>query len=91
MSKKKTYAEAGRLGGMATKKVTQKQIVEKIKQYDKNPKICKKCKQPLPYNKRKNTFCDRSCSASFNNRGVNRWKDKGSNEYARKKCANCGH
>jgi hypothetical protein len=36
------------------------------------PKKCFFCQKDLPYKKRSNKFCDRSCSASFNNRGVRR-------------------
>lgn len=39
-----------------------------INDYSKNPKLCKNCKEPLPYNKRKNIFCDSSCSATYNNK-----------------------
>lgn len=44
------------------------------KEYEESPKLCKKCNQPLPYKKRINSFCSHSCSASYNNVGVNRHK-----------------
>jgi very-short-patch-repair endonuclease len=40
----------------------------KIYEYIKNPKICKNCGEPLPYNKRKNIFCDSSCAGKYNNK-----------------------
>lgn len=44
-----------------------KRNLEKRKNYLNNPKLCKECKSPISYEKRKNTFCSMSCSASFNN------------------------
>lgn len=38
-----------------------------IIEYNKNPKLCLFCNKPLPYDKRTNTFCNQSCSASYNN------------------------
>ena len=32
-----------------------------IKDYLLNPKTCNQCKKPLPYNKRKNKYCDAKC------------------------------
>lgn len=40
--------------------------------YKLSPKTCKKCSEPISYEKRRNKFCSRSCSASFNNKGVRR-------------------
>lgn len=37
--------------------------------YNKNPSVCMECEKPLPYDKRSNKFCNRSCSASNTNRG----------------------
>lgn len=37
--------------------------------YSLNPKLCKVCSKPIPYNKRwTNTFCSNSCSAVLNNK-----------------------
>lgn len=38
-----------------------------IKSYEENPKLCKCCDKPLPYDKRRNNFCDHSCSAHYTN------------------------
>ena len=38
------------------------------KQYLLNPKLCKQCRNPIPYSKKnKSKFCNRSCAAIFNN------------------------
>lgn len=34
--------------------------------------LCKQCSKEIPYEKRNNKFCSKSCSASFNNVGVRR-------------------
>jgi len=41
----------------------------KKKEYNKNPKLCKKCQHILPYEKRGNSFCNSACSASYNTTG----------------------
>lgn len=38
-------------------------------QYEENPKRCKHCGQVIPFENRRNDFCDHSCAASFNNTG----------------------
>lgn len=35
--------------------------------YYKNPKICKECSTKISFEKRRNTFCNSSCSARYNN------------------------
>ena len=40
-------------------------------EYDKNPKLCKHCGKPIPWEKRlTNEYCNSSCAASENNKGV---------------------
>lgn len=41
-----------------------------VVEYNKSPKLCKHCKNPLPWEKRKNEYCSGSCAASENNKGV---------------------
>lgn len=58
--------------------------------YVKNPKLCKKCKKPIPWNQRENNFCSHSCATSYTNikRGAIT-----SGKYvknATSKCLNCG-
>ena len=58
----------------------------RIALYNQTPKKCKHCKSPLPYEKRGNTFCSKSCSAKYNNRGICRHGAK--RIYF--ECLNCG-
>lgn len=60
--------------------ITRQQIQQ---EYQKHPKLCKQCKQPIPYRKRINFFCSKSCAVSFNNRlrktqpkSSQRWKKR---------------
>jgi len=46
-----------------------KYVENKTAEYNANPKMCKHCGKPIPYNKRANTFCDSICSAVYNNTG----------------------
>lgn len=39
-----------------------------VKLYLKNPKYCKHCNQLIPYKYRRNSFCNKSCAASYNNK-----------------------
>ena len=57
------------------------------KLYLENPKYCKHCGKEIPYEKRENDFCDRSCAASFNNKGVVRNGEKLPEHFY---CLNCG-
>ena len=50
-------------------------------------KTCKHCGKELPLEKKRNTFCDKSCSASFNNKGVRRHGKSPEIEF---KCVVCG-
>lgn len=40
--------------------------------YYENPKRCGFCNKAIPYDKRKNKFCNQSCGAKYNNRGTKR-------------------
>jgi hypothetical protein len=41
--------------------------LNRIANYELNPKSCAQCGNPLPYNKQRNKFCSKSCSATYNN------------------------
>lgn len=41
----------------------------RVQAYKDNPKKCLQCENVIPYAKRENKFCNRSCSATFNNKG----------------------
>jgi predicted Zn-ribbon and HTH transcriptional regulator len=80
-------SEAGQRGYEKTRQQLKahraKQSQEAQQRYVENPKYCAECGQLFPYEKRYNKFCNQSCAASYNNRGVTR-HSKGS-----KVCA-CG-
>lgn len=54
------------------------------REYNKDPKYCKQCGKKIPYEKRINTFCDRSCSIIHSNTGQIRSKK------VLHKCEYCG-
>ena len=56
----------GILGGKTKTVLREKDV------YYRNPRQCKNCHKILPFIKRNNVFCSNSCSASFNNIGINR-------------------
>jgi len=60
----------------------------RIKEYELNPKICNCCEKILPYEKRKNKYCCRSCAAKVNNIGIQR--NINDLIYINKPCLNCG-
>lgn len=67
----------------------QKEQFKKDKeQYYKNPKKCKHCDFIISYEKKTNIFCNSSCSASFNNKGVRKNWSIGTRPI--KNCPNCG-
>lgn len=65
---KTTHIEAGKLGYKKAQYKLKQIQQDRIYKYKLNPKICKHCGKPIPYEKRKNNFCNQSCSASYNNR-----------------------
>ncbi len=56
-------------------------------QYLKDPNLCIFCKKPIPYKKRRNKFCNHSCSASFNNIDIVRNITNGN--FIKKQCKEC--
>lgn len=58
---------------------------EAVERYLDNPSICLNCNKIIPYERRYNKFCNQSCAASYNNRGVLRVKKTRSDT-----CAHCG-
>jgi len=44
-------------------------LQKNISSYNDNPSVCSNCNHNLPYEKRNNKFCSKSCSATFNNKG----------------------
>lgn len=46
-------------------------------EYEKNPKLCKRCGNPIPWEKRKNEYCCKSCASSEGNKGIVRKRKEG--------------
>lgn len=59
-----------------------------IVEYNKSPKLCKCCGTPLPYDKRKNTFCSNTCAGYYNNTEYVIEEGKPKKKY--KLCKHCG-
>lgn len=61
----KQLKEAGIIGN----RITQLKKEDRILKYYENPVLCKNenCRSEIPYEKKLNLFCSKSCSASFNN------------------------
>ncbi|GAB5492939.1 MAG: hypothetical protein Phog2KO_31540 [Phototrophicaceae bacterium] len=83
-------SEAGKKGYQKTKHLLEAHVRRQkqtaLEKYENNPKYCPNCDKKLPYKKRHNKFCNQSCSASYNNRGVLRVKSDNP-----KHCAHCGN
>jgi len=69
---KLTRSEAGRLGAEKVKGQKAEERRKRVQEYAKNPTRCKACNEPLPYERKHDTFCSHSCSATHNNKGVRR-------------------
>ena len=64
---KYTKAEAGKLGGAASKVTCALNKEKRIEEYNKVAKKCKCCQTELSYEHRNKIFCNSSCAAKFNN------------------------
>jgi hypothetical protein len=60
---KEQIKERAKLGGQTSKLRSE----QNKKLYYNNPKLCKQCGNIILYEKKNNNFCNRSCSATFNN------------------------
>lgn len=72
MKRKMTASEAGKLGALVSASTAGLRKQKRIDAWDANPKCCKFCNTPISYDKRLNDFCNHSCGAAFNNKGVRR-------------------
>jgi hypothetical protein len=52
---------------IAAEKAKERKLA-RISSYNENPKICLTCAAPIPYDRRTNKFCSKTCSASYNNK-----------------------
>jgi len=66
-------SEAGKMGYKASLKFRKKKKKERVQKYLEKPTKCQHCGKEFPYKKRKNKYCNSSCAASENNKGVRRW------------------
>ena len=60
-------SEAGKLGNLKTKALHEENYRKRIEDYTKQPKLCLMCNKVLPYKKRCNRFCGRSCGTTYAN------------------------
>lgn len=67
-----SFSEAGKLGGEYGAKYNKELRAKNISDYNCSPKTCSFCNNLLPYDKRHNKYCNKSCAASKNNLGVRR-------------------
>lgn len=72
MRKGLSTSEAGKIGNAASAATRAEQKQKRINDWNTNPKLCKFCAMPISYFKRLNDFCNQSCGASFNNKGVHK-------------------
>jgi len=61
-----TRSESGKLGALKSKITNLLNKQKRVEAYNTDPRICKTCEKPLPYEKRKNTYCNQSCAARTN-------------------------
>lgn len=55
-------------GYNASKEGREKFLLNLRNVYNSNPKLCKECLNIIPYEKKINKFCSKSCSGKFNNK-----------------------
>lgn len=66
---KRNYTEDGyRRMVDASKRAGETQKRRSQEKYNKNPKLCLNCENIIPWERRHNKFCNKSCSASYNNK-----------------------
>lgn len=70
------HSEAGKKGFEKTKDILLAQAEERSQnareKYEADPKFCPFCGEKIAYERRFAKFCNSSCSASYNNRGITR-------------------
>lgn len=62
---KLSFSECGKLGAIAAKQINEKIYLERVREYESNPKLCNFCSIPMSYKQRRNKFCGHSCSIKF--------------------------
>jgi len=57
-----------KIGQPRAVQISKNKRIDNIKRYNENPKLCKQCGTPIPYDKKQwNTFCNTSCAGIYNN------------------------
>lgn len=80
---KMSCSDAGKLGQIASAKTRAEQKQARIDAYNANPKCCAFCDEVLSYSENNKKFCNRSCSAKFNNKITK-------NKFVKKALCPCG-
>ena len=83
-SNREHMVKIGKLGLQNSKIAMRKLREDRISNYNLSPKLCKECSSPIEYDKKRNDFCSKTCSAKFNNRGVCRHGTPS------RRCISCG-
>ena len=65
-------SECAKMGSAQSRIVSALKKQDNISKYMLSPKLCKKCKNIISYDKRRNDFCCMSCAAQVRNIGINR-------------------
>lgn len=74
--------------GINFREIKEQEVKHIREEYEANPKCCKNCGKPIPFEERnRKDFCNHSCSASYNNKGICR---NGNPLPEHSYCLNCG-
>ena len=74
--------------GINFREIKEQEVKRIREEYEANPKCCKNCGKPIPFEERnRKDFCNHSCSASYNNKGIYR---NGNPLPEHSYCLNCG-
>lgn len=61
-------SEAGKLGFLKSKETMEQKHKVFVDSYNQNPKKCAYCSVTIPFDKRYNDYCSRSCAVTVNNK-----------------------
>lgn len=67
MSNLSTRPQNKNFGARVGRDTSRRRLHENQIEYSHNPSTCRHCSSPLPYEKRRNKYCNQSCSASHTN------------------------
>ena len=66
------HSAAGKRGAEVSNRRQAAKFRKLRRDYEQTPTRCGYCQKAFPYEKRRNKYCDHSCAAKHNNRGLNR-------------------